>query len=160
MALVDSITKLKKALNGTIQTVPALIETLKNALTGVEEAASSATTFSTDEREVGTWINGKTIFERTYYNANKWTLTASDTTTITDIDISEIENMIDLKCTDDYAYRGDISNGRADNGKLRLTNIRAVNVNVQNITMRYTKAAPTRDIVSLPEEETDNQEQK
>lgn len=64
MAIKDSIVNLKKGLRTTLTNVPALIDTLIRGLDGVEEATENQTTYSTDEREIGTWIDGSTLYER------------------------------------------------------------------------------------------------
>lgn len=171
MALVDSITKLKKALNGTIQTVPALIETLKNALTGVEEASElvdSSSTYSTDEHIVGKWIDGSEIFEKTY---NFGALPNTDTKTMTHgitnldkvIDITAISKSSNSNITIPFTAAGFSHGVRIiiEQGDIKI----AANANYSSytdtyVTLRYTKATPTRDIDSLPEEDTDNQEKK
>lgn len=65
MAIKDSIVNLKKGLRTTLTNVPALIDTLVRGLDGVAEAAEEESTYSTDERVVGKWIDGKTIYEIT-----------------------------------------------------------------------------------------------
>ena len=64
MAIKDSIVNLKKGLRTTLTNVPALIDTLVRGLDGVAEAAEDQTTYTTDERVVGTWIDGSTLYER------------------------------------------------------------------------------------------------
>lgn len=64
MAIKDSIVNLKKALRTTLTNVPALIDTLVRGLDGVAEAAEEENTYSTDERVVGTWIDGSKIYEK------------------------------------------------------------------------------------------------
>lgn len=65
MTIKDSIVNLKKGLRTTLTNVPALIDTLIRGLDGVAEAAEEQTTYSTDERVVGTWIDGSDIYEKT-----------------------------------------------------------------------------------------------
>ena len=65
MAIKDSIAKLRKALRTTQTNAPAVIDTLIRGLDGVEEAAEEERTYSTDERIVGTWIDGKELYEKT-----------------------------------------------------------------------------------------------
>lgn len=66
MTIKDSIVNLKKGLRTTLTNVPALIDTLVRGLDGVAEAAEEQTTYSTDERAIGTWIDGSTIYEKTF----------------------------------------------------------------------------------------------
>lgn len=64
MAIKDSITNLKKGLRTTLTNVPALIDTLVRGLDGVAEAAEEESTYSTDERVVGKWIDGSDVYEK------------------------------------------------------------------------------------------------
>lgn len=64
MAIKDSIVNLKKELRTTLNTVPALIDTLIRGLEGVGEAAEEENTYSADERVVGKWIDGSDIYEK------------------------------------------------------------------------------------------------
>lgn len=144
MALKDSFINLNKALRTTLQNVPAVVDTLIRGFDEIGDAAEAEVTYSTDERVVGKWIDGSDIYEKTYYNANKWTATANDVTTISDIDISNVSLMLDMKCSDGYAFWGYLANGRSDNGKIRIINIRSSATAIQQITIRYTKVAANR----------------
>lgn len=62
----ESIVNLKKSLRMTLQNVPAVVDTLIRGLDEVEDAAEEQSTYSTDEKVVGTWIDGKTIYEKTF----------------------------------------------------------------------------------------------
>ena len=64
MAIKDSIVNLKKGLRTTLTNVPALIDTLIRGLDGVAEAAEEESTYSTDERIVGKWIDGSDVYEK------------------------------------------------------------------------------------------------
>lgn len=144
MAIKDSIVNLKKGLRTTLTNVPALIDTLVRGLDGVAEAAEEEKAYSTDEREVGTWIDGSTIYEKVFYNANKWTLAPNDVTTITGVDISYVAQIIDMDCSDGYTYWGFLASARADNGNMRLINLRPSSTTVSQIILKYTKASENR----------------
>lgn len=64
MAIKDSIAKLRKALRTTQTNAPAVIDTLVRGLDGVEEAAEEENTYSTDEKEIGSWIDGSKLYEK------------------------------------------------------------------------------------------------
>ena len=65
MGIKESIANLRKALRTTQTNAPAVIDTLIRGLDGVETAAEDERTYSTDERIVGTWIDGSEIYEKT-----------------------------------------------------------------------------------------------
>lgn len=152
MALKDSFINLNKALRTTLQNVPAVVDTLIRGFDEIGDAAEEQSTYSTTEKVVGKWIDGSDIYEKTYYNANKWTVAANDVTTISDIDISNVSLMIDMKCSDGYAFWGYLANGRADNGKIRIINVRSTATTIQQLTIRYTKVAANR----APENDSKN----
>ena len=152
MALKDSFINLNKALRTTLQNVPAVVDTLIRGFDEIGDAAEAEGTYSTDERIVGKWIDGSDIYEKTYYKANKWTISANDVTTISDIDISDVSMMLDMKCSDGYAFWGYLANSRADNGKIRIINVRSSATTIQQITLRYTKVAANR----APENDSKN----
>lgn len=64
MALKDNILNLNTALRTTLQNVPAVVDTLIRGLDKVADAAEEQTTYSTDERVVGKWIDGSDLYER------------------------------------------------------------------------------------------------
>ena len=65
MALKDSFINLNKALRTTLQNVPAVVDTLIRGFDEIGDAVEEENTYSTDEKAVGTWIDGKTIYEVT-----------------------------------------------------------------------------------------------
>lgn len=64
MALKNSFINLNKALRTTLQNVPAVVDTLIRGFDDVADAADAQTTYSTDERVVGKWIDGSDIYEK------------------------------------------------------------------------------------------------
>ena len=64
MALKDSFINLNKALRTTLQNVPAVVDTLIRGFDEIGDAADAQTTYSTDEHEVGTWINGEKLYRQ------------------------------------------------------------------------------------------------
>ena len=64
MALKDSFTNLSKALRTTLQNVPAVVDTLIRGFDEIGDAVEAETTYSTDERVVGKWIDGSDVYEK------------------------------------------------------------------------------------------------
>ena len=64
MALKDSFINLNKALRTTLQNVPAVVDTLIRGFDEIGDAADAQTTYSTDERVVGKWIDGSDVYEK------------------------------------------------------------------------------------------------
>ena len=64
MALKDSFINLNKALRTTLQNVPAVVDTLIRGFDEIGDAAEEESTYSTDERVVGKWIDGSDIYEK------------------------------------------------------------------------------------------------
>ena len=65
MALKDSFINLNKALRTTLQNVPAVVDTLIRGLNDIADAADELSTYSTDEKVVGKWIDGSVLYEST-----------------------------------------------------------------------------------------------
>lgn len=65
MALKDSFINLNKALRTTLQNVPAVVDTLIRGFDEIGDAADELSTYSATEKAVGTWTDGKTIYEIT-----------------------------------------------------------------------------------------------
>ena len=64
MGIKESIANLRKALRTTQTNAPAVIDTLIRGLDGVETAAEEQSTYSSNERVVGKWIDGSDIYEK------------------------------------------------------------------------------------------------
>ncbi len=65
MGIKESIANLRKALRTTQTNAPAVIDTLIRGLDGVETAIEDESTYSTDEKIVGKWIDESTVYEKT-----------------------------------------------------------------------------------------------
>ena len=65
MALKDSFISLNKALRTTLQNVPAVVDTLVRGFDEIGDAAEELSTYSTDERVIGKWIDGSVIYAKT-----------------------------------------------------------------------------------------------
>ena len=92
MGIKESIANLRKALRTTQTNAPAVIDTLIRGLDGVETAAEEENTYSTDERIVGTWIDGSEIYQKVI---NVGTLPANQGKTInlSELNIETIINV-------------------------------------------------------------------
>ena len=64
MALKDSFINLNKALRTTLQNVPAVVDTLIRGFDDVADAVEEQNTYSTDEKVIGTWIDGSKLYSR------------------------------------------------------------------------------------------------
>ena len=162
MAIKDSIVNLKKGLRTTLTNVPALIDTLVRGLDGVAEAAEEEKTYSTDERIVGTWIDGSEIYERTY-NCGKLP-NASQITKATDVtninQIIEIKGIAIASTTSLPIPYAELSTAETKNTitisstKTTITIKTEANLSPYTayVTLRYTKAEANR----TPENDTKN----
>lgn len=147
MAIKDSIVNLKKGLRTTLTNVPALIDTLVRGLDGVAEAAEDQITYSTDERIVGTWIDGSDIYEKVITFESALSVSYS-TYTDTTIDTTTIDKI--LRCDgihENGPYVGALlaDPTRESHTILGLQTARnAANSNVKSIIIQYTKRNPSR----------------
>lgn len=98
--------------------------------------------YSTDEQVVGTWIDGSTVYEKTFdlgsdtdISYNSWSLTT--------ISLSSINRLVNIKGlnSDGTAFYGDLLGGN-NNGYLQLQTARnGQEVYVRYIIVEYTKAS-------------------
>lgn len=158
MGIKESIANLRKALRTTQTNAPAVIDTLIRGLDGVETAAEEENTYSTDERIVGTWTDGNTVYEKTFEIPalpNNTTLNIDH-----NISIDKIVS-IDAYATDNTNYlpipfifndMESIINITA--GKVRIVIFSNRNASTYKgiVTLRYTKTAASRS----PENDTKN----
>jgi len=142
MALKDSFINLNKALRTTLQNVPAVVDTLVRGLDGVAEAAEEESTYSTDEKVVGTWIDGSKIYEKTIeknvsLGVNAWTTTG--------VTIANIKQIVSVDAY--YAESGATwaISGRILNSTIELYSFRAEALTpINSFTIRYTKTSASR----------------
>lgn len=155
----ESIINLKKALSNSLQTVPNLIEVLKRGLDGVETAAEEESTYSTDERVVGTWIDGSTLYEKII------TITSfppKDQSTFINHNITNINEIVYLDCTCftgsvyqkiPNVWEGSMMNLAANTTGIAIQATRDTSgYNKAYCIIRYTKSAASR----TPENDTKN----
>ena len=155
MGIKDSIANLRKALRTTQTNAPAIIDTLIRGLDGVETAAEDQITYSTDERVVGTWIDGSEIYEKVITFESALSVSYS-TYTDTTIDTTTIDKI--LRCDgihENGPYVGALlaDPTRESHTILGLQTTRnTANSNVKSIIIQYTKRNPSRS----PENDTKN----
>ena len=142
MAIKDSIVNLKKGLRTTLTNVPALIDTLVRGLDGVAEEIEKGEVYSSDERVVGTWIDGTEIYE-TAYAANVSLIPDWNGTTI---DATGMSLIIDTKVfSNNGRWYGFIASRiNTNSGKIDILNTRDSNLSINYIILRYTKTSASR----------------
>ena len=95
--------------------------------------------YSTDEQIVGTWIDGATIYQRTYSLQSPLTVSGGGTWINTNIDISFANYLVDAQFGQVMA-KWNIINGVNDNGTLKAVLIPNGSLTVSTITIQYTKS--------------------
>lgn len=155
----ESIINLKKALSNSLQTVPNLIEVLKRGLDGIQEETEASAAYTTDEKVVGTWIDGSEIYEKVI---ELTTDTAISYTSFTDttIDTTAIKNVITaIGIHSDGTSFGTLiaDPTRTNHTVLGLSTMRnTATATIKTIVLRYTKITTSRS----PENDTKNEEVK
>lgn len=131
---------LESMIDGTEYTDPpqSRIEDLLLQLKEVIEHSSGGHNYSTDEHVVGTWINGKTLYEKTWYFQSsmvaiyrQWT---SLNINVLDLDVEEIVN----HSAQSYASQSVSIDVWDDNGTLKAQYWQD-GLNVGSVTIQYTK---------------------
>jgi hypothetical protein len=103
--------------------------------------------YSTEEREVGVWVDNKPIYQKTFVSnitlqSNGWTQTNLNIQNLDSIIKSEVvRNNVTDTSDDGYIIAGvDIDH---TNGRIDLFNFKTVEINVTSITIWYTKTTDT-----------------
>ena len=93
--------------------------------------------YSTDEQVVGTWIDGSTVYEKSFSGLS--IIIPSNTWVDSGCSIPGINKVIDIKA---YANRASISaiGDPASDGVIRLMGMRNAAVTLEQFTIRYTKS--------------------
>ena len=177
MTIKDSIVNLKKGLRTTLTNVPALIDILIRGLDGIAEAAEETVedlgSYSTEERAIGKWINGKTIYEKTInFGTLPNTETSQKSHGIANIDqIVGVEGVAinDTNVTINLPYA---SAGETTANTSLIVNRTIILITTENnrtnytgyITLRYTKTeasrSPEENDTKNGDEEKNNEEVK
>lgn len=99
--------------------------------------------YSTTEKVVGCWTDGKPLYKRTWVftsdlscNSNEWTNTP--------IDKGDIENIVYAEAINDVGnYWGIVSTAISSNQYIQVLNSRNRAITIRQITLRYTKTTDT-----------------
>ena len=96
--------------------------------------------YSTTERVIGTWIDGKPLYEKVF-TISEVTVSANSWYEITSIDTSNISQLVSNKCllTRNGMEWGLLSTQKSGNNKLNVLNSRNANIAFDTIVLQYTK---------------------
>lgn len=95
--------------------------------------------YSTDEQIVGTWIDGSTIYEKTFVFSGVLVCSAY-TWAKTSIDV-DFDKVIQSEGIGDGTANVSIIAAKTSNGKLQIMNLRNTTVGVVSATIQYTKSS-------------------
>ena len=99
---------------------------------------STETDYSTNETVVGTWIDGKPIYQKTYQLSTALSLT-SNTWIETSIPIGDMDSVINCNAKNGITYSGDLLCGIDVGSNVRVLSTRTATHNINCITIQYTK---------------------
>ena len=125
-------------LQASVSEMQSSVTTVQEEITNLENKVNSGHVYSTEEKVVGTWYNGKTLYEKGYVLTNVVTLTTEW------IDIMQINEQIEKLAyveISDPNYVNNMCLIKYENGHLKgLSAISALGINSGSyITIRYTK---------------------
>jgi len=139
-----TFTELSKKIATCYNSLPALVDALRDGFANVEGGGgggSSDIEYSTEEKKIGKWINGKNLYQKTWVfdnalsvNSNTWT-----DTPILNADITNIAN------AQGYNYNGGKYgyfnvNATAESGTyVKILQTRNVASTISALTLQYTK---------------------
>ena len=97
--------------------------------------------YSTTEQVVGTWIDGKPIYEKTWDLGSDTAISYNSWTEVNATYPANQELMVHVDaCTSSGTYASGISIGRKSNGKFEMQSGRnGYNQNIRYFTIQYTK---------------------
>ena len=139
MGVIDLDARVKKLEQGG---GGAEIDQIEADLTALENTVGAIGSYSTTEHEVGTWLNGDTIYEKTWDLTEAVEFTSASWKAVSEIGISAngISRLISGECQSNTieAIRAlNFSGNTADT--LYIYNAAGVSVYIRYITLRYTK---------------------
>lgn len=112
------------------------------------ESNSGKHVYSTNEQVVGEWIDGKTVYEKTFDLSSSVTISRNDWTS-TGVASGDIEFIIDVKAYSSNGVRwGGVSVLIADS-LIKMETCRNSNggdISVKTFTLQYTKTTATRSL--------------
>lgn len=160
MTIKDSIANLRKALRTTQTNAPAVIDTLIRGLDGVEGEVEKGAEYSTEELEVGTWVDGRKIYQITSRVSitavsGQWTNTNIDNTT------SEIDTIISAEAFNNAGINWGFVVVSPNKGSyVTVLNIRSSDIQVEYLTIRYLKTSASRSPEENDTKNDGNEEKK
>lgn len=93
--------ELSKKIATCYNSLPALVSTLRDGFANLEGGGSSDVEYSTTERKIGKWINGKPLYQKTAYISNI-TISADSATDLNISDyFSDIDSAVNFECCDE-----------------------------------------------------------
>lgn len=96
--------------------------------------------FSNNEQVIGTWINGETIYEKTYEFSSDVTINGN-TWYDTSFSASGIDKIISIKAMNNIGSVWDFFGASCDESVIQLVHTRSVQVTIRYITLQYTKSS-------------------
>ena len=122
--------------SGSVTIEKAIIQYTKTTDTAI--SIGSETEYSTDEKVVGTWLDGKPIYQRSYNLGTA--ITVSPTTwTATGLNISSVENLIQCQ-GNNVGLSCPLIGTKAGDNTLKVVTTRADSSSILYITIQYTKS--------------------
>ena len=128
-----------------ISDLQASVSTVQEEITNLESKVNSGHVYSTEEKVVGKWIDGKPLHEKTFISDVNTSSAFTTLATITDLNIAEIcHEKANWKSSDGYWYEGNKVDGSfyflykcsADNIQYSTSGMDMVSIAV---TIEYTK---------------------
>jgi phage minor structural protein len=98
--------------------------------------------YSTEEKVIGTWIDGKPLYQKTYYLSSPLTIRQDTWVQIQGISIADIDRGVSTICANE---RGQFDCVISDlkTSPIELWNTRSANISIDSITCQYTKTTDT-----------------
>lgn len=120
----------------------ALIEDLENYVDKITNTVAMASCYSTDEKIVGRWTDGKPVYQKTYHFSTRVVLASGVNENILQLP-SEMVLISGIAHDTDYSFvQNQIQIGK-NNGYLYIYNAKNVSVGLCDITLQYTKTTDT-----------------
>ena len=116
----------------------------------VAKPIGMADIYSTEEREVGVWHNGKTIYQRTFIFDNAILCSSQSWTTLTETDATNVEEIITATAQDTIGTRFDPLGCNVQNGKFGVLQTRNNTIAIAKFTVQYTKTTDTPSSIYVP----------
>lgn len=106
------------------------------------------TNYSTEEKVIGTWIDGKPLYQKTYYLSSPLTISKDTWVQIQGISIADIDRAISTICANE---RGQFDCVISDlkSSPIELWNTRSADISIDSITCQYTKTTDTAYTVPI-----------